>query len=169
MKIPNVDLYVTGSNSKMLSSEIITEFKDRGDEIRVHPLSFKEFYDSFEGNKINAWKEYFTYGGMPLVVSKKSHEEKSTYLKSLFSKTYITDVIERNSLNKDKDVLEELLNIISSSIGSLTNPTKLSNIFNLIKKIFLSASKINNYLEKFIDSFILHKVYRYDVNFIKFF
>lgn len=163
MKIPNVDLYVTGSNSKMLSSEIITEFKDRGDEIRVHPLSFKEFYDSFEGDKNNAWKEYFTYGGMPLVVSKKSHEEKSTYLKSLFSKTYITDVIERNSLNKDKDVLEELLNIISSSIGSLTNPTKLSNTFNSIKKYSISASTINNYLEKFIDAFILHKVYRYDV------
>ena len=100
---------------------------------------------------------------MPLVVSKKSHEEKSTYLKSLFSKTYITDVIERNSLNKDKDVLEELLNIISSSIGSLTNPTKLSNTFNSIKKYSISASTINNYLEKFIDAFILHKVYRYDV------
>lgn len=117
MKIKNVDLYVTGSNSKMLSSDILTEFKDRGDEIRVNPLTFKEFYTAFEGEKRYAWGEYYTYGGMPLVSSKKTHEEKSKYLKDLFAKTYISDVIEHNKINNEKDLLEDLLNIISSSQG----------------------------------------------------
>ena len=163
MKIENVDLYVTGSNSKMLSSDILTEFKDRGDEIRVNPLTFKEFYEAYNGEKRNAWREYFTYGGMPVILLRNTHEEKSKYLKDLFSKTYITDVIERHNILNDKEILEELLNIVSSSIGSLTNPTKLSNTFKSVKKTNISSATINTYLDYFIDAFIICKSYRYDI------
>jgi predicted AAA+ superfamily ATPase len=163
MKIKNVDLYVTGSNSKMLSSDILTEFRDRGDEVRVNPLTFKEFYTAYNGEKRNAWKEYYTYGGMPMVLSRKTHEEKSKYLKDLFTKTYITDVIERHIILKDREVLEELLNIVSSSIGSLTNPTRLSNTFKSVKKIKITSETISTYLDYFIDAFIICKSYRYDI------
>lgn len=163
MKLPNVDLYVTGSNSRMLSSDILTEFKDRGDEIRVNPLSFKEFYLAFGGDKDSAWQEYLTYGGMPLAVTKKTHEEKSKYLKDLFTKTYITDVLDRNKIVKDKEVLEDLLNMASSSVGSLTNPTKLANSFATLKQVKISPATIGLYLDYFIDAFILNKAYRYDV------
>lgn len=163
MKMKNVDLYVTGSNSRMLSSDILTEFKDRGDEIRVRPLTFKEYYSAYEGEKQDAWQEYVTYGGMPLVLSKKSHEEKSRYLKDLFEKTYLTDVIERHRILNDKEVLEELLNTISSTIGSLTNPTKLANTFYSVKKKKLSSATISTYLDYFVDAFIISKAYRYDI------
>ncbi len=163
MKLPNVDLYVTGSNSRMLSSEIMTEFKDRGDEIRVYPLTFKEFYDAYDGEKRYAWREYMTYGGMPLVATKKTHEEKSKYLKDLFRKTYITDVVERNRILNDTAILEELLNIISSTIGSLTNPTKLSNTFATVSQTTISSATISKYLDYFIDAFIISKAERYDI------
>ncbi len=163
MKIKNLDIYVTGSNSKMLSSDILTEFKDRGDEVRVYPLNFKEFYNAYPGDKINAWREYLTYGGMPLVMSKSTHEEKSKYLKDLFSKTYITDVMERNNIMNEKEVLEDLLNIVSSSVGSLTNPSKLSNTFKSVRKMNVSSVTIAKYLDYFIDAFLLSKAYRYDV------
>ncbi len=163
MKIKNVDLYVTGSNSKMLSSDILTEFRDRGDEIRVNPLTFREFYYAFEGDKRDAWKEFFTYGGMPLVMSKKDHTEKSKYLKELFSKTYISDVIEHNNIKNSEDVLEDLLNIISSSVGSLTNPAKLSKTFKSEKKIDISPDTISQYLDYFVDAFLIYKSYRYDI------
>ena len=163
MKIKNVDLYVTGSNSRMLSSDILTEFKDRGDEIKVNPLTFKEFHATYDGDKRNAWKEYFTYGGMPVVLSRKTHEEKSKYLKDLFTKTYITDVIERHKILNAKETLEELLNIVSSSIGSLTNPTKLSNTFKSVKNTKISPATINTYLDYFIDAFLIDKSYRYDI------
>ena len=163
MKIKNVDLYVTGSNSKMLSSDILTEFRDRGDEVRVNPLTFKEFCSAYDGDKQNAWKEYFTYGGMPVILSRKSHEEKSKYLKDLFSKTYITDVIERYRILNDREVLEELLNTVSSTIGSLTNPTKLSKTFESAKKINISAATISSYLDYFIGAFIISKLYRYNI------
>jgi len=163
MKIKNVDLYVTGSNSKMLSSDILTEFKDRGDEVKVNPLTFKEFYAAYNEDKRNAWKEYYTYGGMPVVLLRKTHEEKSKYLKNLFAKTYITDVIERHRILNDKEVLEELLNIVSSSIGSLTNPTKLSKTFGSVKNIKISSATIGTYLDYFIDAFIIGKSYRYDI------
>lgn len=163
MKIKNIDLYVTGSNSKMLSTDILTEFKDRGDEIRITPLLFNEFYSAFEGDKNEAWQEYYTYGGMPAVLLRKTHEEKSKYLKDLFTKTYITDVIERNRILNDKEILEELLNIVSSSIGSLTNPTKLSKTFISVKKIKISSGTIGTYLDYFIDAFIIGKSYRYDI------
>lgn len=163
MKIPNVDLYVTGSNSKMLSSDILTEFRDRGDEIRVRPLTYKEFYNAFAGEKRHAWREYFTYGGMPMILSKKTHEEKSKYLKDLFSKTYITDVLEHNRLKNKKTILDDLLNIVSSSVGSLTNPSKLSRSFQSLKHISIAPDTINRYLDFFIDAFILQKAMRYDI------
>lgn len=163
MKIKNIDLYVTSSNSKMLSTDILTEFKDRGDEVRVNPLTYKEFYDAYEGDKHNAWREYFTYGGMPFVLSKNTPEKKSKYLKELFAKTYITDVIERNKINNDKDVLEDLLNILSSSIGSLTNPSKLSKTFKSIKNVNISSSTISKYIDFFREAYIIDKAERYDI------
>lgn len=164
MKIENADIYVTGSNSKMLSSDILTEFKDRGDEIRIYPLSYSEYYNAVpDVEKMHAWREFFTYGGMPVVLSKKNHEEKSKYLKDLFAKTYITDVIERNKILNDKMVLEDLLNIISSSVGSLTNATKLSNTFKSAKQVMISPNTISKYLDCFIDAFIINKALRYDV------
>lgn len=163
MKIPNVDIYVTGNNSRMLSSDILTDFKDRGDEIRVYPLNYKEFYDSFRGDKNFAWQEYVNYGGMPLAVTKKTYEEKSKYLKDLFNKTYISDVIERYNIQNDSQILEDVLNFVSSAIGSLTNPTKLANAFASIKQIKISSATINKYLDYFIDAFILNKAFRYDI------
>lgn len=163
MKLKNVDLYVTGSNSKMLSTDILTEFKDRGDEVKVNPLTYKEFYDAYEGEKHKAWQEYFTYGGMPFVASKSTPEEKSKYLKGLFSKTYITDVVERNKINNDKDVLEDLLNILSSAIGSLTNPSKLSKTFKSVKNINISSSTISKYIDYFQEAYIVNKAERYDI------
>lgn len=163
MKIKNVDLYITGSNSKMLSSDILTEFRDRGDEIRVYPLSFAEFYTSFKGDKNEAWKEYYTYGGMPLAVTKKTPEEKSKYLKDLFTGTYLKDVLERHTITNSTSDLEELLNIISSSIGSLTNPLNLSNTFKTVKKRKLAPETISTYLDYFKDAFLIDSAVRYNI------
>ena len=163
MKMPNVDIYVTGSNSRMLSSDILTEFRGRGDEVRVNPLTYKEFYNAYTNDKRYAWREYYTYGGLPFILSLQTHEDKSKYLKDLFAKTYLADVIEHNKILHDTDVLEDLLNIVSSAIGSLTNPTKLANSFASIKKATVSANTISRYLDYFIDAFILYKAYRYDI------
>lgn len=163
MKIKNVDLYITGSNSKMLSSDILTEFRDRGDEIRVYPLSFAEFYTSFKGDKNEAWKEYYTYGGMPLAVTKKTPEEKSKYLKDLFTGTYLKDVLERHTITNSTSDLEEFLNIISSSIGSLTNPLNLSNTFKTVKKRNLAPETISTYLDYFKDAFLIDSAVRYNI------
>ena len=119
----NVDVYVTGSNSKFLSSDIITEFRGRGDEIRIFPLSFGEFYNAYEGDKHEAWNEYVTYGGMPLILKQRTDEQKSKYLVSLYELTYKKDIIDRNNIDK-ADILDTLINILSSSVGSLTNPQK---------------------------------------------
>lgn len=161
-RIKNIDLYVTGSNSKMLSTDILTEFRGRGDEIRVNPLSFAEFYSAYQGEKYNAWRDYYTYGGMPLILAQQTHEEKSKYLKDLFSQTYIRDVLERRNIN-DPEVLEELLNIVSSSIGSLTNPTKLANTFKSVKNTSVATKTIISYLDDLIDAFLLQKSFRYDI------
>ena len=163
MKIKNVDLYVTGSNSRMLSSDIITEFRDRGDEIRIYPLTYKEFYNAFSGEKRYAWREYYTYGGMPAVMARQTHEEKSKYLKDLFDRTYLTDVVERHRILNDKEVLEELLNIVASAIGSLTNPTKLSKTYKSVKNKSITPTTISTYLDYFVNAFILNKAYRYDI------
>lgn len=163
MKLQNVDIYVTGSNSKMLSSDVLTEFKGRSDEIKVNPLTYKEFCDAYQGDKKDCLNQYFVYGGMPFLLSLTTHQEKSKYLKNLFSQTYISDVIERWKLRGNKEVLEDILNILSSNIGSLTNPSKLSNTFKSEKKLEISPSTISLYIDYFIDAFILNKANRYDV------
>lgn len=163
MKHDNIDVYVTGSNSKMLSSDILTEFRGRGDEIRVNPLSFEEFYNAYEGDKHNAWQEYYTYGGLPLVMNKKGHDEKAKYLQSLFDKIYIGDIIERNKILHDKSVLDDILNIISSSIGSLTNASKIAKTFKSKRQVNISDETVSRYLDFFIDAFMICKVERYDI------
>ena len=163
MKHDNIDVYVTGSNSKMLSSDILTEFRGRGDEIRVNPLSFAEFYNAFEGDKRDAWQEYYTYGGLPLVMAKKSHAEKSKYLQQLFDKIYIGDIIERNKILYDKSVLDDILNIVSSSVGSLTNSGRIAKTFKSERNVNISDDTVSKYLGFFIDAFMIYSAERYDV------
>lgn len=163
MKLPNADIYVTGSNSKMLSSDILTQFRDRGDEIRVAPLSFAEVYANYEGDKRGAWRDYYTYGGMPLVWAMETHEEKSRYLRDLFSQTYIRDVLERHQVKNDTEVLEILLNTLASGIGSLTNPSRLSNAFASERQIKVAPDTIDKYIGFFLESFLIQKAERYDV------
>ncbi len=162
MKKPNVDVYVTGSNSKMLSSDIMTEFRGRGDEIHVYPLSFQEFYNAYQGDKREAWQEYYIYGGMPYLLSLKSHQEKSKYLTELFSNIYLKDILERHHIT-NKSVLDDILDVISSSVGSLTNPSKIADTFKSVKKISIADDTISTYLEYFIDSFLIEKAKRYDI------
>ena len=168
MKINNVDLYVTGSNSHMLSSDILSDFRGRGDEIKMRPLTYKEFYNAYLGDKRYAWREYFTYGGLPVVAKLKNHEEKSKYLKDLFENTYIKDILERHDVRNEDGVLSTLLNILSSSVGSLTNPTNIANTFLTIEKLKISPNSITKYLEYFIDAYILHKAERFDIKGRKF-
>ena len=163
LDMKNVDIYVTGSNSKMLSTDVMTEFKDRGDEIHVNPLMYKEFYAAYEGDKHRAWQEFVTYGGLPRVMALKTDREKSQYLQDLIKKTYLTDVIERNHIQKDISVLDDLLNIVASSIGSLTNPKKLENTFASVKHIKIDDSTISTYLGYFAEAYILRKVEQYDI------
>lgn len=163
MQMPNVDVYVTGSNSKMLSSDILTQFRDRGDEIRVFPLSFAEFYEAYEGDKRGAWQDYYTYGGMPVVATLDTHEEKSQYLRDLFSRTYMKDVLERHKIVNQEEVLEILLDILASGIGSLTNPNKISNTFKSERQVNIAPETIDHYLDYFLDAFLIQKAVRYDV------
>ncbi len=163
MKLQNIDLYITGSNSKMLSSDIITEFRDRGDEVRVYPLSFSEIYNSHEGDKSKVWREYYTYGGMPLAVTKETAEEKSKYLKDLFTGTYVRDVLERHKIANEISDLEDLLNVIASSVGSLTNPLTLANTFNSVKHKKIAQETISKYLDYFCDAFLIDKAIRFDI------
>ena len=163
IKIPNVDVYITGSNSKMLSSEVLTEFRDRGDEIRVYPFSFSEFNSCYEGNNIDAFDEYCLYGGMPRIVQLEGHRKKSEYLKSVFTTTYMKDIVDRNKITKDVSIMDSLLDVISSQIGSLSNPTKLANTFMSENSLKISQNTVSNYLDYFIDAFLIEKVRRYDV------
>lgn len=158
----NLDVYVTGSNSRFLSSDIVTEFRGRGDEIRIYPLSFSEFVSAFDGDKYEAWNEYVTYGGMPLILRQKTEEQKSKYLTSLFELTYMKDIIDRNNIDKD-DVLDSLINILSSSVGSLTNPQKIYNTFISNGITDISKNTIISYVDYLLDSFLIEKVERYDV------
>lgn len=163
MKHDNINIYVTGNNSKMLSSDILTEFRGRVDEIRVNPLSFSEFYNAYRGDKRDAWQEYFTYGGLPLVMKKIGHEKKALYLETLFDKIYLSDIMERNKILNEKSVLDDILNIISSSIGSLTNSNKIANTFKSVKQHDIDESTVARYLDLFVDSFIIYKAKRYDI------
>ncbi len=161
--LPNVDVYVTGSNSKMLSSDVATTFRDRGEEIHITPLTYDEFYAAYPKDKRYAWREFMTYGGMPYVLYKNTHEEKSKYLQDLFRLTYIKDVIERNRLRANVEFLDELLNVMASAVGSLSNPTRLSNTFQSVKGVKIKNETISSYLDCFIDAYILSKSYRYDI------
>lgn len=162
LHIDNIDVYVTGSNSKFLSSDIITEFRGRGDEVRVYPLSYKEFYSAYDGSENDSWNEYLTYGGMPYILTKKTDEEKSSYLNSLFETAYLKDIIERHNIVR-ADVLGSIVNILSSSVGSLTNPTKLANTFsaNSIKDV--NVQTVTSYIDYLLDAFLINKVERYDI------
>ena len=158
----NLDVYVTGSNSKFLSSDIITEFRGRGDEIKVFPLSFSEYVETFKGDKQDAWNEYVLYGGLPLILSKKTDEEKSQYLKELFTQTYIRDIVERNNVQRI-DVLDSIINMLASSVGSLTNPKKIYDTFVSNGEKELSSNTVSSYIKYIEDSFIVNKSDRYDV------
>ncbi len=158
----NMDVYVTGSNSKFLSSDVLTEFAGRGDEIHVLPLSFSEFYANYEGELDYAFDDYMVYGGLPAVVLMKTEEQKSSYLKTQLKNVYLKDIVERHNLNSDED-LGELLDIIASGISSLTNPTKLSNTFKSVKNSSLSPLTIDHYITYMQEAFLLAKVNRYDV------
>ena len=158
----NMDVYVTGSNSKFLSSDIITEFRGRGDQIHLYPLSFSEYYDAYSEDKYNAWKEYIMYGGMPLILNKKTDEEKSQYLKDLFEQTYIKDIVERNKIER-LDILDAIINILASSVGSLTNPKKIFDTFRSNGEKEISLNTINSYIKYIEDAFIINKSLRYDI------
>ena len=162
LHIKNADTYVTGSNAKFLSKDIITEFRGRGDEVHVSPLSFKEFYSVFDGSKEDAWKQYCLYGGLPKVLEYKADEDKVAYLKNIFEETYLTDIKERHNIRNDSE-LDELLDILSSSVGSLTNPKKLSDTFKSVKQVSIHPNTINVYLEYLVDSYLIAQSKRYDI------
>ena len=162
LKIGNADVYVTGSNSKFLSSDVITEFRGRGDEIRIAPLCFREFMSVYQGTREKGLEEYMLYGGLPKVVTFPTAEKKVEYLKQLFKKTYLTDIKERYKIKNDDD-LEELIDIIASSIGGLTNPAKLENTFQTVKHSNISHTTIRSYLSMLQDAFIIEKSVRYDI------
>lgn len=158
----NVDVYVTGSNAKFLSKDIITEFRGRGDEVHMYPLTFAEFMSVYEGEKADGWRDYVLYGGIPLVLTFTTPDQKGDFLKSLFEETYISDIIGRNNV-RNKAELEELLNILSSSIGSLTNPSKLSATFKSVKHTTISKVTIKRYIDYLEDAFLIDSAIRYDI------
>ncbi len=180
LKNQNVDVYVTGSNARFLSKDIITEFRGRGDQVHVYPLSFSEFWEFYRhkhGGTVYpmsfpfhseladmnvAWQEYITYGGMPGQVTIENEQDKSNYLKNLFDETYFKDIVERNKIRNEAE-MEELMEIIASDIGSLTNPLKISNTFKSEKKVSVHQETIKNYLDYFEDAFLLSKAKRYDI------
>ncbi|WP_341491431.1 ATP-binding protein [Mesomycoplasma ovipneumoniae] len=168
IKHTNLDIYITGSNSKMLSSDLLTQFRDRGDQVHVNPLSFAEVYELFD-DKSEAFEHYFVYGGMPHIYKLQNDEQKSHYLKQLFKQTYIKDILERNQIYNEQQILEILLDFTSSNIGSLTNPSKLANRFLSEKQIRISSNTIFKYLKFFEESYIIQCAYRYDVKGSKYF
>ena len=158
----NVDVYVTGSNAKFLSKDIITEFRGRGDEVHMYPLTFGEFMSVYDGDKQEGWRNYVLFGGIPLVLGFEMADQKSDFLKSLFEETYISDITGRNNI-RNKAELEELLNILSSAIGSLTNPSKLSATFKSVKNKSISKDTIIKYIDYLRDSFLIDSAIRYDI------
>lgn len=162
MRMKNVDVYVTGSNVRFLSKDIITEFRGRGDELHIQPLSFAEFMSVYDGNKYDGWNEYVLYGGLPPVVLLRTVEQKIELLKSLFQETYINDIISRHSV-KHRDEFEELINILASAIGSLTNPKKLTDTFKSKKNKVISSNTIKSYLDYLCDAYIVSRATRYDI------
>ena len=162
LHIRNVDVYVTGSNSRFLSKDIITEFRGRGDEVHVYPLSFSEFMSAYQGDVYHGWSEYVLYGGLPLTATMRSEEQKISYLTNLFSEVYLKDIIERNHISKTQE-LEDLINILASAVGSLTNPSKLEVTFRSEEHSSLSRETIRQYIEYLVDAFMISPAQRYDV------
>ncbi|MBR5907814.1 MAG: ATP-binding protein [Bacteroidales bacterium] len=160
--IENADTYVTGSNSHFLSTDISTEFRGRGETIHINPLSFSEFYSAKGGDKQDAWREYYTYGGLPLIQSFETEQKKINYLKNLFETVYLADIIERHKIRNDKE-LRELVLIMASSIGAPCNPTKLSNTFKSLKNVSIGSKTISKYLTYLLESFLINKAIRYDI------
>lgn len=168
MRLRNVDIYVTGSNSKMLTKDVLTVFRGRGDEIRVYPISFREYYSSVGGDKSEAYEEYALYGGMPLVLSRKTDADKMAYLQSLFTEVYFKDIAERYDIALT-DVLTELTDDLCSAIGSLTNASKIANTLRTVKGVSVSSTTISNYLGYLTESFLFSNAKRYDVKGKKYF
>jgi len=162
LKIENADVYVTGSNSRFLSTDIITEFRGRGDQIHVYPLSFAEFMSVDNRHPIDAWNDYYTYGGLPHVLTLETPKKKIDYIKRLYTTVYINDIVERYKI-KGESELKELIQIIASAIGSPTNPNKLANTFKSLKKVSLSNKTIDNYLTYLCESFLTERAIRYDI------
>ena len=162
LHIRNADVYVTGSNSKFLSSDVITQFRGRGDEIHVYPLSFSEYTSAYQGTLDEAWDDYLVYGGLPLILTMEAPEDKAEYLNSLFQKVYISDIVERHNV-RNKAELDELVDILASAIGSYTNQNKLARTFKSVKGKSISDKTIKNYIDYLIDSFLISKVARYDI------
>lgn len=162
LHIKNVDVYVTGSNSKFLSKDVITEFRGRGDEIHIYPLTFKEFMQVYEGDVYHGWAEYVIYGGLPLTVTMKTEEQKINYLTKLFEETYLIDIIERHRIDKTQE-LEDLVNILASAIGSLTNVPKIEATFRSVAQSNISGNTIRQYIEYLEDAFVINKANRYNV------
>lgn len=162
LRIPNIDIYVTGSNSKFLSSDIITEFRGRGEDIKIYPLSYYEFMSVYNGDKFDGWIEYITYGGLPLLITMNSDERKTAYLKDQQRNVYINDIIERNVIKNDAELIK-LVEIISSSIGSLSNPKKLSDTFKSTAGLNIDPKTISLYLKYLEEAFLIEKAERYDI------
>lgn len=162
MHIENVDIYVTGSNSKFLSSDIVTEFRGRGEEIRIYPLSFAEFYSVYEGEYEEAWEEYMTYGGLPMVANLPTEQKKADYLKNILDNVYLKDVIERNGI-QSKDEIGILVDVLASAIGAPTNPTKIANTFDTERRMTYSNKTISNHINFLEEAFLISKASRYDI------
>lgn len=162
LHIRNADVYVTGSNSKFLSSDLITEFRGRGDEVRVHPLSFGEYCSVYRGSADEAWDDYITYGGLPLILTRETAEEKAEYLINLFQTVYISDIVDRHKI-RNREELDELVDIMASAVGSLTNPLKLANTFQTVKKKSISRTTLKTYMDYLADAFLVNKASRYDI------
>lgn len=162
LRLNNIDVYVTGSNSKFLSSDIVTEFRGRGDEIRIYPLSFAEFYSAYDGEYDDAWNEYMTYGGLPQIVGLKSERQKSDYLKNMFTNVYLKDVIERNKIH-NTDEINILVDVLASTIGALTNSLKISNTFKSERQMSYTNKTISKHIDYLVEAFLISKATRYDI------
>ena len=162
LRMRNVDVYVTGSNSKLLSHDVMTGFRGRGDEVRVRPLSFSEFMQGFDGDRYQGWAEYTVYGGMPLTLSMHTDEQKARYLERLFEETYLKDVVDRHEIRKLRE-LDDLVNVLASGIGTLTNPSKLENTFKSVLHSKISSNTISSYIGYLEDAFVIEEARRYDV------
>lgn len=162
LHLRNVDIYITGSNSQFLSSDISTEFRGRGMQIHVFPLSFSEFFSAYDGDKRDAWRDYYTYGGLPKIMSLSDEDSKAEYLHDLFRAVYMRDIIERHRI-KNEHEMEELVQILASAIGGATNPTKLSSTFKSVKHVSISPKTITNYIGYMVNAFILERSIRYNI------